>query len=184
MTPITVRFVPSTTVIEAGQEVLVYTTIQNVGALAAGSFAVEVSAGDIITRETWPGLEPLQSIELVHSLGAPNPGSYEVTIRVDASEQVVESNESNNTRSEFIQIATPEQIAVDRVIGDQGAVVALALDSSTGTLYAAWQGGAVRATDRTGGNRLVYDAGVAITQMTTVLGVQDVGYLGTSDGRK
>jgi len=183
LTPIAVRFVPSTAIVEAGQEILVYTTIQNTGALAAGAFAVEVSMGSALSRETWPGLEPLASIQLVHTLGTPDPGSYTVTILVDSNEQVVESDEFNNSRSESLQIAALEAIVVERVIADQGAVVSMALDSSTGTLYAAWSDGAVRATDRNGGDSSIYDAGVALTKMVVVLGVQDVGYVGTADGR-
>ncbi|MCK5828308.1 hypothetical protein KAH43_07285, partial [Candidatus Bipolaricaulota bacterium] len=183
LTPISVRFVPSTAIVESGQEILVYTTIQNSGALAAGSFAVEVSAGDIISRETWPGLEPLASIELVHTLGTPAPGSYQVAIQVDALEQVVESNEANNARLESLQIAAPEQNTVERVIGGQGSVVSLSLDASTGTLYGAWSNGTIRATDRNGGDLVTYDAGVALTTMIAVFGVQDVGYVGTEDGR-
>ena len=183
LTPIAVRFVPSTAIVESGQEILVYTTIQNSGALAAGSFTVEVSAGDIVSRETWPRLEPLASIELVHTLGTPAPGSYQVSVRVDALEQVVESNETNNTILEFLQIAEPEQSAVEKVISGQGSVIALALDSSTGALYAAWSHGTIRATDRNSGNLTIYDAGVALTTMVTVLGVQDIGYVGTDDGR-
>jgi len=183
LVPIAVRFLPSTAIIEAGQDVLVYTTIQNVGALAAGAFSVEVSAGDTVARETWPGLEPLQSIELVHSLGTLDPGSYAVVIHADVNGQIVESDESNNIRSESLQIAMAEQVSVERVLQDQGKVIALALDSSTGTVYAGWQNGTVRATDRNGGNWLVYDAGTAITQMIVSLGVQDVGYLGLADGR-
>ncbi|MFC2079056.1 CARDB domain-containing protein [Candidatus Bipolaricaulota bacterium] len=183
LVPVAVRFVPATAIVEAGQEILVYTTVQNAGALSAGSFTVEVTIGDAVARETWPGLEPLQTIELVHSLGTPDAGSYEVVIRVDANEQVVESNESNNTQSELVQVAALEEIAVESVIGDQGAVIALALDSSTGELYAAWRDGTIRATDRNNGNRLVYGAGTTLTQMAAVFGVQDIGYLGTADGR-
>ncbi|MFC2082823.1 CARDB domain-containing protein [Candidatus Bipolaricaulota bacterium] len=183
LAPIAVRFVPSTSVVEAGQEVLVYTTVQNAGALAAGSFAVEVTIGGVVARETWPGLEPLQTIELVHSLGTPDAGTYEVVIQVDSNAQVVESNESNNTQLESLQVTAVEQDTVERVISDQGAVIALALDSSTGELYAAWQNGSVRATDRYGGDRLVTSAGATITDMVAVFGVQDIAYLGASDGR-
>lgn len=181
--PIAVRFAPSTSIVEAGQEILVYTTVQNMGALAAGAFTVNVSMGDIVSRETWPGLEPLASIELVHTLGTPDPGSYVVAIEVDSNEQVVESNESNNSRSESLQVAAPEEITVERVIGDQGAVVAMALESSTGRIYAAWAEGAIRATDRNSGNILIFDAGVSLTDMAVVLGVQDIAYVGTDDGR-
>jgi subtilase family serine protease len=183
LTPIAVRFVPSTVNVQAGQEVLIYTTVQNTGALAAGAFAVEVSVGDTLSRVTWPGLEPLASIELAHSLGIPDAGSYTVNIVVDSDEQVVESNESNNSRSESLQISALEDIAVERVISDEGEVVSMALDSSTGTLYAAWANGSVRATDRNGGDLGIYDAGVGLTTMVVVLGVQDVGYVGTVDGR-
>lgn len=183
LAPIAVRFVPSTASIQAGQEILVYATVQNTGALAAGAFTVDVSVGDTLSRETWPGLEPLASIELVHSLGTPDPGSYTVNIEVDSNEQVVESDESNNSRSESLQIAALEDIAVERVISNEGAVVSLALDSSTGILYAAWANGSVRATDRNGGNLAIFDAGVALTKMITAFGVQDVGYVGTADGR-
>ena len=183
LTPIAVRFVPSTAIVEAGQEVLIYTTIQNIGALAAGPFAVEVVAGDAVSRETWPRLEPLQSIELVHSLGAPVAGAYEVLIQVDAYDQVVESNESNNLRIESLQIVASEQDAVERVMQGQGPLASLALDSSTGTLYAAWQTGVLRAADRNGGQRLIYSGNMDITQMVTVFGVQDVAYLGSADGR-
>lgn len=183
LTPIAVRFVPSTASVQAGQEVLVYTTIQNAGALAAGPFTVEVSMGDIVSRETWPGLEPLASIELVHTLGTPVAGTYTVNIDVDSRGQVLESNESNNNHSEQLQIAAMETIAVERVIGDQGSVIAMALDSATGNLYAAWSGGAVRATDRKGGSLSTYTAGVGLTKMVTILGVQDIGYVATTDGR-
>ena len=183
LTPIATRFVPSTAIVETGHEILVYTTVKNTGALAAGSFTVEVSAGDIISRETWPGLEPLASVELVHTLGTPASGTYQVTIQVDALDQVVESNEANNTRLASLQIAEHEQSTAERVIGDQGAVIALALDSSTGVLYAAWANGAIRATDRYSGDLAIYDAAAMLTTMVTVFAMQDVAYVGTNDGR-
>ncbi len=180
--PIAVRFAPATSVVEAGQEVLVYTTIQNVGALAAGAFTVTVAAGESASTETWPGLDPLQSIELAHSLGTPAAGSYTVTIRVDSSDQVVESDESNNEVSHALQIAALEEIAATHVASGVGSVQHMTLDHASGTVTAAWSSGAIQAFDHTGASRLVYDINEGISSMDVVYGIQDIAYIGTPSG--
>ncbi len=183
LTPVSVRFAPSTTPVQAGQEILVYTTIKNLGALASGPFAVQVTMGDTATVETWPGLDPLQSVELVHSLGTPAAGAYDVVIRVDSRDQVVESNESNNSLTETLQVGSPTSLSVEAVLQGQGPLMTLALDSSTGTLYGAWQNGDIQATERNGTQRLIYSAGTAVSQMVVAEGVQDVAYLATRSGK-
>jgi len=180
--PTAVRYTPSSGVALAGQDLLAHVTIHNQGPLAAGPFAVAASWTTGSATETVRGLSPLESTEITFTIPSPSAGDDSISIVVDASSEVPESNELNNQLAEAFTI-TGVQLATSQLLFQESAApIALQLDGASGTLYAAFANGRIWAADRTGNTNLVLDTGQSLTTFIRATGMRTIGYLGTASG--
>ncbi len=79
-------------------DVGLYAPVYNFGEAAAGSFVVDASG----FRQTVAGLEPRKWFEPFYNR-YPN---YEVTVKVDADDEVAETREDNNSREDYLPMLT------------------------------------------------------------------------------
>jgi hypothetical protein len=175
------RFVPSSGLVEEGQSLEIHLTVRNEGLLASGPFTVTFSADGAVATETRPSLGPLQQVEITHLLRNLTAGSLEVVAAVDGNAQIDESNESNNTLSAQVEVAPVREAAPIGVVQGDTAVRFLTLDSQTGTIYAVWLGGQIRAISRDGSSALLCDLNKEIGSFTADE-TRDTGYVGTTSG--
>jgi len=174
-----------------GTEVRVCATVANLGAAAAGPFAVSyaylLDSYVQFALAQVRGLGGGEQAELCRILdtGALAPGTYEIKVVVDPGDRVPEGNEGNNELAGYLSVVAPFPPTPQLVTGTGGAVRLLALDEGTGTVYIASEDGKLYALERDGGAKsgFPFDAGGSIRALILDTGAPRAAYLGTAEGK-
>jgi len=180
--PVAVRFVP-TSGVEVGDQVIAYVTVRNQGPLAVGPFSIAFTTAEGTDYVGRGGLGPLTEVEVPYPFRPSSAGSYGISILVDPDDAIGESNEENNSIAGAIDVTAPTKIEAVGIVHDDSPVRLLAVDRTGGTVYAAWSGGKLRAIERDGSSRVVFDAGEGITALALDSGAKTSVYLGTASGK-
>ncbi|MBU0595525.1 hypothetical protein KJ567_02425, partial [Candidatus Bipolaricaulota bacterium] len=184
ITPVAVRFAPTSGQAEVGDQLFAFVTVRNLGTLASGPFGVSFATGSGMAYEAWGNLEPLQETEIAYAWRPTAAGDFTLSVTVDYANAVGEADESNNTITASYRATAPEVVRSEAIVQGDSAVSQLVADDATGRIYAAWASGllTVVSPDGTTQSLIEPEAGVTITAVRLVDGSEPVAYLGTSIG--
>ncbi|MEW5826130.1 MAG: CARDB domain-containing protein [Candidatus Bipolaricaulota bacterium] len=124
--------------------------VANGGALAAGSFRVEVRSGTaLIGSQDVAGLDAQTSTAIRIDLDTSAAATLALTATADAMNRVTEEDEANNTASTTVTVVERAAAVATRIGGPYGAAVRhVVIDSTTGVVVAAADDGTLHAFTR------------------------------------
>jgi len=85
--------------------------VKNIGHIPAGASTLEIKVGDEASPATFdiPALDVDSTFTVQRDIVLPDPGTYEVLATADVLDEVVEWFETNNTKTDSIEVNYPDQ---------------------------------------------------------------------------
>ncbi len=163
----------SAAAISAGCPATAKVTVTNRGGLAAGPFRIELRrGGSTIGVQDIAALAAQASTAVHFDLPTSAPATLFLTAVADSEGRIVEGNESNNTASMTLNVATPAASTATRLGGPyRGAIGMILSEASSGIVVAASDDGVLHGFARGTPPSLVYDASLDDAAKITGLAV-------------